>query len=51
MMQSIEQFYESKEAAGVPKHYTHDIGEFEVKYFLLFHLCPVSLVEYTRGIR
>ncbi|KAG6403998.1 hypothetical protein SASPL_136232 [Salvia splendens] len=29
MMQSIEEFYDSREAAGIPKHYTHDIAEFE----------------------
>lgn len=30
-MQSIKEFYDSKDAAGVPKHYTHDIADFEVK--------------------
>lgn len=29
MMQSINEFYHSKDVAGVPKRYTHDIGEFE----------------------
>lgn len=30
-MQSIKEFYDSKDAAGIPKHYTHDIADFEVK--------------------
>ncbi|GMY15562.1 flavin-containing monooxygenase FMO GS-OX-like 9 [Fagus crenata] len=29
MMQSIKDFYHSREVAGIPKHNTHDIGEFE----------------------
>ncbi|XP_071711964.1 flavin-containing monooxygenase FMO GS-OX-like 9 [Rutidosis leptorrhynchoides] len=29
MMKSIQDFYQSREAAGVPKHNTHDIAEFE----------------------
>ncbi|KAK3009227.1 hypothetical protein RJ639_014764, partial [Escallonia herrerae] len=29
MMQSIKEFYHLKEIAGVPKHYTHDIADFE----------------------
>ncbi|XP_057805115.1 flavin-containing monooxygenase FMO GS-OX-like 9 isoform X2 [Salvia miltiorrhiza] len=29
MMQSIKEFYDSRDAAGIPKHYTHDICEFE----------------------
>lgn len=29
MMHSIEEFYRSRDAAAIPKHYTHDIGEFE----------------------
>ncbi|KAH6799097.1 Flavin-binding monooxygenase family protein [Perilla frutescens var. frutescens] len=29
MMQSIKEFYDSRDAAGIPKHYTHDIAEFE----------------------
>ncbi|XVF54363.1 hypothetical protein PTKIN_Ptkin05aG0175400 [Pterospermum kingtungense] len=29
MMQSIKEFYHSKEVAGIPKWYTHDIGDFE----------------------
>ncbi|XP_075662434.1 flavin-containing monooxygenase FMO GS-OX-like 9 [Castanea sativa] len=29
MMQSIKDFYHSRDLAGVPKHYTHDIAEFE----------------------
>ena len=31
MMQSIEDFYQSRDAAGIPKHHTHDIADFEVK--------------------
>ena len=31
MMQSIKDFYHSREVAGIPKHNAHDIGEFEVK--------------------
>lgn len=30
MMQSIKEFYHSRDLAGIPKHNTHDIGEFEV---------------------
>ncbi|KAJ4831256.1 hypothetical protein Tsubulata_014572 [Turnera subulata] len=29
MMQSIKEFYQSRDAAGVPKHNTHDIADFE----------------------
>ncbi|CAJ1944149.1 unnamed protein product [Sphenostylis stenocarpa] len=29
MMKSIEEFYHSREVAGIPKHYTHDIGDFD----------------------
>ncbi|KAI3785673.1 hypothetical protein L1987_44797 [Smallanthus sonchifolius] len=29
MMKSIQEFYKSREAAGIPKHYTHDIADFE----------------------
>ncbi|OVA00739.1 Flavin monooxygenase FMO [Macleaya cordata] len=29
MMQSIKEFYNSRDAAGVPKHKTHDIASFE----------------------
>ncbi|KDP31304.1 hypothetical protein JCGZ_11680 [Jatropha curcas] len=29
MMLSIKEFYKSKDGAGVPKHYTHDIADFE----------------------
>lgn len=29
MMQSVKEFYESKDLAGVPKRNTHDIGDFE----------------------
>ncbi|KAK7388899.1 hypothetical protein VNO78_23726 [Psophocarpus tetragonolobus] len=29
MMQSIEEFYRSKEVAGIAKRHTHEIGEFE----------------------
>ena len=31
MMQSIKDFYHSREIAGVPKHNTHDLANFEVK--------------------
>lgn len=34
MMQSIKQFYHSKDIAGIPKHNTHDLAEFEVLVFL-----------------
>ena len=30
MMKSIKAFYQSKDAAGIPKHNTHDIADFEV---------------------
>ncbi|CAN6585111.1 unnamed protein product [Malus baccata var. baccata] len=29
MMQSIKEFYHSRDVAGIPKHNTHDIAEFE----------------------
>ncbi|RVW31677.1 Flavin-containing monooxygenase FMO GS-OX-like 9 [Vitis vinifera] len=31
MMQSIEDFYQSRDAAGIPKHHTHDIADFEYR--------------------
>lgn len=31
MMQSIKEFYHSRDAACIPKYNTHDIAEFEVK--------------------
>ena len=30
MMQSIKEFYREKDLAGIPKHNTHDIADFEV---------------------
>ena len=30
MMKSIKEFYHSREVAGIPKHCTHDIANFEV---------------------
>lgn len=42
MMQSIKEFYHSKDTAGIPKHNTHDLAEFEVlKFFMV--LFPTSL--------
>lgn len=29
MMQSIKEYYHSRDVAGIPKHYTHDIADFE----------------------
>ncbi|KAI3759274.1 hypothetical protein L6452_06967 [Arctium lappa] len=29
MMKSIQDFYQSREAAGIPKHNTHDVADFE----------------------
>lgn len=44
-MQSIKEFYDSRDAAGIPKHNTHDIAEFEVNttyyYVYLCSFCPV----------
>lgn len=31
MMQSIKEFYRSREIDGIPKHNTHDLANFEVK--------------------
>ncbi|XP_020255292.1 flavin-containing monooxygenase FMO GS-OX-like 9 isoform X2 [Asparagus officinalis] len=31
MMRAVEEFYHSREVAGIPKHNTHDIADFEVK--------------------
>lgn len=31
MMQSIKDFYQSRDLAGIPKHNTHDLADFEVK--------------------
>lgn len=36
MMQSVKDFYESKDLGGVPKRNTHDIGDFNV--FFLWQL-------------
>lgn len=30
MMQSVKEFYHSRDVAGIPKHNTHDIANFEV---------------------
>jgi len=35
MMKSIEEFYHSNEAAGIPKRHTHVIADFEVKFICL----------------
>jgi len=35
MMKSIEEFYDSREAAGIHKRHTHEIGDFEVKFIWL----------------
>ncbi|PWA78211.1 flavin-binding monooxygenase family protein [Artemisia annua] len=29
MMKSVQDFYQSREATGIPKHYTHEIADFE----------------------
>lgn len=34
MMQSIKEFYRSREVAGIPKHNTHDIANFEVQHLI-----------------
>ena len=31
MMQSVKDFYQSRDIAGIPKHNTHDLANFEVK--------------------
>lgn len=40
MMKSLEEFYHSREIAGIPKHCTHDIADFDVTaiihYLMLF---------------
>lgn len=38
MMQSIKEFYNSRDAAGIPKHNTHDICNFEVILFNIVRL-------------
>lgn len=37
MMKSIKEFYHSRDAAGIPKHYTHEIANFEVQ--INFYTC------------
>lgn len=37
MMKSIKEFYHSREAAGIPKHCTHEIANFEVKKLKIIH--------------
>ncbi|RAL39112.1 hypothetical protein DM860_011598 [Cuscuta australis] len=44
MMQSIKEFYKSRDLAGIPKHNTHDLADFDVNDYLphmviLFTLC------------
>lgn len=36
MMLSIKEFYHSRDVAGIPKHYSHDIANFEVTF--IYHL-------------
>lgn len=44
MMKSIQEFYHSREIAGIPKHCTHDIGDFEYcdKYGENVGLTPIE---------
>lgn len=37
MMKSIKEFYHSREAAGIPKHCTHEIANFGVKKLKIIH--------------
>jgi len=46
MMKSIKDFYHSREAAGIPKHCTHEIANFEVKKLKTFHF-SLKLFYYT----
>ena len=39
MMNSIQEFYNSRDIAGIPKHNTHDIANFEVNFYLPFYFC------------
>lgn len=41
MMQSIKEFYNSCDAAGIPKHNTHDIANFEVLLSSFLHFCLI----------
>ncbi|RVW83398.1 Flavin-containing monooxygenase FMO GS-OX-like 9 [Vitis vinifera] len=43
MMQSIEDFYQSRDAAGIPKHHTHDIADFEGNACLPLQYCDKYL--------
>lgn len=36
MMLSVKEFYHSKDASAIPKHYTHDIANFEVLIYIYF---------------
>lgn len=38
MMKSIKEFYHSKEEAGIPKHYTHEIEGFDVSLFVDWYM-------------
>lgn len=51
MMKSIEEFYHSKEIAGIPKHKTHEVKGFEVSLFgdwyLLKHVKVIVIINIT----
>lgn len=42
MMESIKDFYHSKDIAGIPKHNTHDLANFEVKLYIHTSHLPIQ---------
>lgn len=51
MMEDIEAFYSKLDAAGVPKRYTHNIGDYQVKFSSIstFSLCMMRLAYISVG--
>lgn len=51
MMQSIKEFYHSRDAAGIPKHNTHDLADFEVlEFFEFFSTISITSIDRTNHI-
>ncbi|GLJ12945.1 hypothetical protein SUGI_0201290 [Cryptomeria japonica] len=50
MIKTVEDFYERKDIAGMPKHYTHDINEFEYCDWLADQCCYSRLEEWKKQI-
>ncbi|KAL5749142.1 hypothetical protein ACOSP7_023745 [Xanthoceras sorbifolium] len=50
MMKSIKEFYQSRDAAGLPKHNTHDIASFEYCDKYADHIGFPHLEEWRKGL-